>query len=357
MSNLKETKIFNQTDVVVESWYWGLKSKDLKPGKVRALNFLGKDLAIYRGEDGIVRAMAAYCPHMGAHLAEGSVDKNGLRCFFHAWKFDGEGNLIDIPCRKSPGISEKIETFPVQEKYGVIWIYTGKSPTHDVHSIPELRKFSLDHSFGNNFTKECHPNVVMINAIDAHHFTSVHKLPVDVKFVTTELSRDTIQFENCTYIPKTKWYLRFFRKFYSNFLTYNMVYTAGSTGSVTVGPDFLHCHIIFALRPTSEGKTEGLTILLTKKRRGLVGLIMNPIILYATKLVGNYFAKGDTEVFKTIKFKLGRPIKEDDSIIKFMQHLERQKTCLWGHRIHAYNEDEIPNKQFRSAESFKELEV
>ena len=57
---------------------------------------------------------------------------------------------------------------------------------------------------------------------------------------------------------------------------------------------------------------------------------MNPIILWATKCVGNYFAKGDTEVFKTIRFKLNRPIKEDESIIKFIQHLEKQKTCDWG---------------------------
>lgn len=363
VANLKETKIFNQPDVVVESWYWGLKSKDLKSGQVKALNFLGKDLAIFRGEDGIVRAMNAYCPHMGAHLAEGKVDRNGLRCFFHAWKFDGEGNLVDIPCRKSPGISEKIETYPVKEKYGVIWIFTGTTPTHDVHTIPELKNFSLDHSYGNTFIKECHPNVVMINAIDAHHFTSVHNLPVEVKFKTTELSKDTIQFENCTFIPKTKWYLRLFRKFYSHYLTYNMVYTAGSTGSVTVGPDFLHCHIIFALRPTPEGKTEGLTILLTKKRTGIVGMLVNPIILFATKLVGNYFAKGDTEVFKTIKFKLGRPIKEDESIIKFMHHLERQTTCLWGQGVHVYNLSENGNKeiasfeQFRDPESLKELEV
>ena len=42
------------------------------------------------------------------------------------------------------------------------------------------------------------------------------------------------------------------------------------------------------------------------------------------------FAKGDTEVFKTIKFRFNRPIKEDESIIKFIQHLEKQPTADWG---------------------------
>jgi phenylpropionate dioxygenase-like ring-hydroxylating dioxygenase large terminal subunit len=337
MASVADTKIFNQKESVIESWYWAMKSSKLKKNQVKHLTFLGEELALYRGDDGVVRAVEAYCPHMGAHLAEGKVDGKGLRCFFHAWKFDEEGTLVDIPCRKAPGIDEKIKTYPVTEKYNTIWIYTGENPTHDVHYIPELKGIELDSSFGNTFIKGCHPNVVMINAIDAHHFTSVHNMPVTVEFETTPLNQNSIQFNNTTSVPKTKWYLKLYGKFYAKNLTYSMVYTSGSTGSVTVGPDFLHCHIIFALRPTSEGEAEGLTILVTKKRKGLIGLFINPIILFATKCVGNYFAKGDTEVFKTIKFKLKRPIKEDESIIKFIQHLEKQPTCLWGFGQNEYN--------------------
>jgi len=328
--SVTDTKIFNQKYSIVESWYWALKSSELKTRQVKHLTFLGEELALYRGEDGVVRAVAAYCPHMGAHLAEGKVEGNGIRCFFHAWKFDEEGTLVDIPCRKTPGLDKKIKIYPVHEKYNTIWIYTGDKPTHDVHYVPELKGIEVDSSFGNTFVKECHPNVVMINAIDAQHFTSVHQMPVDVQFETIPLNTNTIQFNNITKIPKTKWYLKLMGKFYEKNLTYSMVYTSGSTGSVTVGPDFLHCHIIFALRPNSKGEAEGLTILITKKRKGVVGLLINPIILFATKCVGNYFAKGDTEVFRTINFKLKNPIKEDESIIKFIQHLESQPTCLWG---------------------------
>ncbi|MBT9548527.1 MAG: aromatic ring-hydroxylating dioxygenase subunit alpha [Candidatus Sericytochromatia bacterium] len=349
MSSLTETRIFNQPDTVVESWYWAFKSSDLKKGQIKPLNFLGQELAVYRGEDGVVRAVEAYCPHMGAHLAEGKVDGKGVRCFFHAWKFDESGELVDIPCRKSPGIQEKIKHFPVCEQYGVIWIYTGETPSHPVHFVPELEGVEVAHAFGNQFVKECHPNVVMINAIDAHHFTSVHHLPVNVQFETIPLSPHTIQFNNTTHMPQSKWYLRFFSKFYAGPLTYSMAYTAGSTGSVTVGPDFLHCHIIFALRPNAQGHAEGLTILLTPTgahKNKLAWLnVFNPIILFATKLVGNYFAGGDTEVFKTIKFKFNRPIKEDSSIIKFMQHLEKQKTARWGFGSKMTGETPLPLHQ------------
>ena len=107
MSSLADTKIFNQKNAVVESWYWALKSKELKKGQIKHLTFLGEELAIYRGDDEVVRVVQAYCPHMGAHLAEGKVDGKGIRCFFHAWKFAENGELVDIPCRKSPGIKEQ----------------------------------------------------------------------------------------------------------------------------------------------------------------------------------------------------------------------------------------------------------
>jgi phenylpropionate dioxygenase-like ring-hydroxylating dioxygenase large terminal subunit len=334
MGSLTKTRLFNRTDKITETWYWAFKSSELKKGQIRPLQFLGEDLAVYRGEDGIVRALSAYCPHMGAHLAEGRVEGSGVRCFFHAWKYSETGELIDIPCRPTPGFDEKVQAWPVCEKYGVIWIYTGTEPTHPVHVIPELEGAEVVSAFGNTFIKGCHPNVVMINAIDAHHFTSVHRLPVQVCFETRALNAQSIQFNNVTHIPRTRWYLRFFSRFYAGPLTYSMCYTAGSTGSVTVGPDFLHCHIIFALRPTADGRAEGLTILLTpvspvKNKRPWLNFF-NPLLLFATKLVGNYFAAGDTEVFQTIRFHFKRPLKEDDAIIRFIQHLEKQQAADWG---------------------------
>ena len=51
---------------------------------------------------GKVVAMDARCPHMGVHLAEGRVEGDGLRCFFHRWKFEGNGKCSDIPALPRP---------------------------------------------------------------------------------------------------------------------------------------------------------------------------------------------------------------------------------------------------------------
>lgn len=330
MSSMQDLKIFNNPKVVTEGWYWSLPSHELKKGKIKHLRMFGKDLAIYRTESGKAVIVDAHCPHMGAHLAEGKVEGEGIRCFFHHWKFDSEGKLEDIPCREKLNIQIKTKTYKTAEQYGMIWLWIGDSIPGDLPYVPELKNQDVDYLHGTPFTKECHSNVMMINAIDAHHFYSVHNLPVKLNLEPKIIDERTIQFNNTTTMPTTNVVTRFMGRFYSGALTYSMCYFNASTGTVTIGPDFLHFHIMFAIRLNDDGKASGQTLLITKKRKGLIGKLTNKILLALTRIVGNYFAKGDTEVFKTIKFNFQNPILEDHAIIKFIQHAEKMKIANWG---------------------------
>jgi phenylpropionate dioxygenase-like ring-hydroxylating dioxygenase large terminal subunit len=322
-------QIFNNPDRFIEGWYWVLRSKDLPINTVKPAKLMGRDLAIYRTKDGVVRAIDAYCPHMGAHLAEGKVDGDGIRCFFHNWKFDRCGNCVDIPAL-AKALPVKNQTWPIAEKYGIVWLWTGEKAEQTLPFVPELEHDECDAIISNYFIKNCHPNVVMINAIDAQHFNTVHRLPLKIVFAKEEIDRNAITFSNTTRGGDDFWFIKIIRRFYQKEVTYSMCYWYGSTGTVTVGPDFLHFHIMFALRLIEDGKTEGRTLLITKKRRGIVGWLFNRIVLFLTWIVGNYFAKGDTQVFQTIKFNLQNPTKEDRSILQFIQHIEKQQRMDWG---------------------------
>lgn len=88
---------------------------------------------------------------------------------------------------------------------------------------------------------------------------------------------------------------------------------------------------MFALRPTPSGGAEGQTILITKQRLGFWRGLLNGVLLEITRIVGNYFARGDTQIFRSIKFKLATPISEDAAIIRFIEHAEKQPLALqWG---------------------------
>ncbi|AUS99836.1 (2Fe-2S)-binding protein [Nostoc sp. CENA543] len=329
MSSTNQHANFNNPTQFIAGWYWTLPSRQLKVGKVKAVTLLGRNLAIYRGVSGQVVAVDAYCPHMGAHLAEGRVEGDGIRCFFHNWKYSDRGICIDIPSQEKP-LPVCIKTWQTTEKYGLIWVWVGEEPPTALPFVPELEEVECDYLLGTRFEKNCHPNVLLINAIDAHHFNTVHNLPLEIVFDCQALNTNAITFSNTTRGGDDSWLIRLIRPLYRSEVTYSMCYWYGSTGTVTLGPDFLHFYIIFSLRMIEGGKTEGQTILVTPKRRGLLGGVINRGLLWLTQQVGNYFAKGDTQVFQTIKFDLKTPTKADHAILQFIQHVNRQQALTWG---------------------------
>src|SRR5712691_8421489 len=67
---------------------------DGTPVRVR---LLGEDLVAFRDTDGKVGLMDVNCPHRGTSLFFGRNEEGGLRCVYHGWKFDVNGQCVDMP--------------------------------------------------------------------------------------------------------------------------------------------------------------------------------------------------------------------------------------------------------------------
>ena len=329
MSGLTALTRFNQP-LLVEGWYWLLPSRHLKRGRVKAVELAGRPLAVWRSASGQVRVFDAHCPHMGAHLAEGRVEGEGLRCFFHNWRFEADGRCSDIPCLGRDGGAIAAQAWPVMERFGLIWVWPGRQPGPFLPMPPELADQPIRWRLGNHFVKGCHPNVVMINAIDEHHFNTVHKLPGQVLSLEPQtLDGHTIRFRNQGRLPQRHWLGRLLGRFYRGPLYYETTYWYGHTGVASFGPDFLHLHVMFALRRTPEGRTEGWSIALTRRHDGPLGWLRDTAALWLTKIGARYFAVGDTRVFQTIRFDFRHPTPADRSVIAFIRHYEAQRTSEW----------------------------
>ena len=73
-----------------DGWFQVGYSDELAPGQVVPLKYFGRELVLYRGEDGVAHLLDAHCPHLGAHLGHGGrVVGADIECPFHAWKFSG----------------------------------------------------------------------------------------------------------------------------------------------------------------------------------------------------------------------------------------------------------------------------
>src|SRR5437899_604644 len=89
---------------------------------------MGEQLIGFRDTNGKVGLVANNCPHRGASLFFGRNEEAGLRCVYHGWKFDINGNCIDMP--NEPAESDfrtkvKALAYPASEYAGIIWIYMG----------------------------------------------------------------------------------------------------------------------------------------------------------------------------------------------------------------------------------------
>ncbi len=67
---------------------------DGPPVRVR---LLGEDLVAFRDSENRVGLVEARCPHRGANLFFGRNEACGIRCAYHGWKFDVDGNCLQIP--------------------------------------------------------------------------------------------------------------------------------------------------------------------------------------------------------------------------------------------------------------------
>jgi phenylpropionate dioxygenase-like ring-hydroxylating dioxygenase large terminal subunit len=148
MLSLEDNKVLTQTgpgtpmgNLFRRFWLPALQPSELPERDCPPIRFriLSEDLVAFRDTNGDVGFLTKNCPHRGASLFFGRNEEAGLRCVYHGWKFDTEGNCVDMP-------SEPIESnfkakvtataYPAAEHGGIIWIYMGPKDKQ-----PELPQF------------------------------------------------------------------------------------------------------------------------------------------------------------------------------------------------------------------------
>jgi phenylpropionate dioxygenase-like ring-hydroxylating dioxygenase large terminal subunit len=101
-----------------------LPEPDAAPLRVR---LLGEDYVAFRDSEGRVGVMEELCMHRGASLALGRVEEGGIRCLYHGWKFNVNGDVLDTPNHQDPKYRAKMKapSFSVREEGGIVWAYVG----------------------------------------------------------------------------------------------------------------------------------------------------------------------------------------------------------------------------------------
>jgi 5,5'-dehydrodivanillate O-demethylase len=111
----------------------------LAPGTAIPIRVMSEMFTLYRGVDGAAHTVAPRCPHRGTQLSTGRVEGDALRCFYHGWKFAGDGACIEAPAERA-GFCDavNIRSYSTQEYLGLIFAFLGEGEAPPFPRYPEL---------------------------------------------------------------------------------------------------------------------------------------------------------------------------------------------------------------------------
>lgn len=143
---------------------------------------LGEQLIAFRDTDGRIGLLDEFCAHRTASLFFGRNEECGLRCSYHGWKYDVEGNCVDMPSEPEDSRFKdkiKLRSYPCVERAGVIWAYLGPEGTQP--PLPELEWATLDadQRFVSKRWQESNYLQAMEGGIDSSHVSFAHRYNID----------------------------------------------------------------------------------------------------------------------------------------------------------------------------------
>jgi phthalate 4,5-dioxygenase len=141
------------------------------------VQLFGEKLVAFRDSDGRIGILGEACPHRKASLAFGRNEQCGLRCLYHGWKFDVDGNVVDMPSEpKQSSLREKAKhvAYPVREAGGFVWTYLGPSELMPEFEPPPWAPTADTRVAIAKIELPCNWAQIMEGQIDSAHSSTLH---------------------------------------------------------------------------------------------------------------------------------------------------------------------------------------
>jgi len=140
----------------------------------------GEDLVVFRDTNGRVGVMDEYCPHRRVSLVFGRNENCGLRCLYHGWKMDVDGNIVErvsepvIPITNLNAAPPKHLAYPTKEWGGFVWTYMGPPDTQPAFEPPAWAPTADVKVTIAKVIIPCNWAQILEGAIDSAHSSSLH---------------------------------------------------------------------------------------------------------------------------------------------------------------------------------------
>ncbi len=143
-----------------------------------ALRILGEDLVVFRDHSGRVGLLEQHCSHRGTSLEFGRLEERGIRCCYHGWLYDVDGQVLETPA-EPPASTYKDRVwhgaYPTREYQGMVFAYLGppdRQPALPIYDVFDLPGYQLVP--GRKHVLPCNWLQSKENAMDLAHIVFLH---------------------------------------------------------------------------------------------------------------------------------------------------------------------------------------
>ena len=174
-------------------WYVGALSNEVSERPLGRM-ILGEPVVLYRRADGAVVGTDGLCPHRFFPLSEGKVVGDNIVCRYHGLAFNPEGRCVHIPSQATVPEYRRLRTYPIIERAGLIWIWTGSIQDASQDKLPDLDEAGLEAPFWRHAATWHRLNgrymALLENLTDLTHIGGLHSesLPGGDAWVTAPMS-------------------------------------------------------------------------------------------------------------------------------------------------------------------------
>lgn len=158
------------------AWYVAAFSSEVGRTPL-ARTYLEEPVVLYRTEAGQVVAMLDACPHRTLPLSLGKLVGDRIQCGYHGLEFNEKGHCIYEPETKQPLAWATVRTYPVEERYGWVFIWMGEPELADPAKVPTFHKKMVDENWdtvSGYVLIECGYRMIIDNLLDLSHLGYVH---------------------------------------------------------------------------------------------------------------------------------------------------------------------------------------
>ena len=157
-------------------WFPIAATAELQKNPTKAVRLLGENLVLYRDRSGVYGLVESACAHRRFNLLYGIPEEHGLRCAYHGWLYDENGQCHEMPAEAPDSTFAsrvQIVSYPVEQLRGMIFAYMGPSPAPLVPRWDLFVNENVERDVG--FSEvPCNWLQIMENSLDPVHVEWLH---------------------------------------------------------------------------------------------------------------------------------------------------------------------------------------